>query len=51
MAFRPLVRAVDLLTVHTRLGRAGRTSMDVEVCVTAEPGTPQGRPWRWRSRA
>ncbi|OON72201.1 acyl-CoA thioesterase [Streptomyces tsukubensis] len=36
MTFLAPVKAGDLLTVRARLARAGRTSMDVDVRVTAE---------------
>ncbi|QKW17936.1 acyl-CoA thioesterase [Kitasatospora sp. NA04385] len=36
MSFLAPVRAGDLLTVHARVERAGRTSMDVSVAVTSE---------------
>ncbi|MFI9203115.1 acyl-CoA thioesterase [Streptomyces sp. NPDC053048] len=42
MAFLAPVRAGDLLTVHAELERAGRTSMDVGVRVTAERWNASG---------
>ncbi|PKV89125.1 acyl-CoA hydrolase [Streptomyces sp. TLI_146] len=42
MAFLAPVRAGDLLTVHAELERAGRTSMDVTVQVTAERWNASG---------
>ncbi|OAR23258.1 acyl-CoA thioesterase [Streptomyces sp. ERV7] len=42
MAFLSPVRAGDLLTVHAELERAGRTSMDVAVHVTAERWNASG---------
>ncbi|MFP3986006.1 acyl-CoA thioesterase [Streptomyces sp. E11-3] len=42
MTFLAPVRAGDLLTVHAELERAGRTSMDVGVRVTAERWNASG---------
>ncbi|WP_267242330.1 acyl-CoA thioesterase [Streptomyces sp. PR69] len=42
MTFLAPVRAGDLLTVHAELDRAGRTSMDVGVRVTAERWNASG---------
>ncbi|QKW10959.1 acyl-CoA thioesterase [Streptomyces sp. NA04227] len=42
MAFLAPVRAGNLLTVHAQVERAGRTSMDVGVHVTAERWNSSG---------